>query len=123
VAAAPGWYPNPSGDRTTDAYWDGFRWVTTRPSVEHPPPASTPLFGPHQLTSPTPQRLPSSNNRVIWTVGLISVALAVAFFAYVIADSFKPERRHQGCVRWAMDQGAPDVIATMWCNDRNDRYP
>ncbi len=32
--AAPGWFPDPSGDRTTDRYFDGQRWTaTTRPRL------------------------------------------------------------------------------------------
>ncbi|MEB4212337.1 DUF2510 domain-containing protein [Mycobacterium sp. 94-17] len=29
--AQPGWYPNPNGDKRSEAYWDGKRWTTTRP--------------------------------------------------------------------------------------------
>lgn len=31
---APGWYPDPKGDKNKEAYWDGMRWTITRPSPQ-----------------------------------------------------------------------------------------
>lgn len=32
--AAPGWYPNPYGDKLSESYWDGARWTATRPATQ-----------------------------------------------------------------------------------------
>ena len=67
--AAPGWYPNPNGDRSTEAFWDGMRWTATRPL---------------QLSPPAPV-MQSEGARITKNVLLVLGAMAAAgwFFMWV----------------------------------------
>lgn len=54
--AAPGWYPDPSGDKHRESFWDGTRWTSTRPSLQQnaQPGTAAGWYPNSQIPSPWP---------------------------------------------------------------------
>lgn len=79
MSAAPGWYPDPSGQPGMMRYWDGNRWADTvrsRPASPLSPPA---VLGPPAARTSVPGR-----RRYGWLLALIAVIIAVVVIGFLV---------------------------------------